>query len=229
MAHFRIVLVSPGYQQNVGYCARVMKNFGFSDLWVIQPSVKIGQEAIKYSKHAADLLKSAKIVKNLDSAIKDCSVVVGTTAIEAGGRNILRNPITPKQLVKQISESNSKVALLIGNEGTGLDPKDLEKCDIVVRIPANKEYGTLNISHALAILLYEINGMKTDKREGVVFIDPKDRKFLISSIDKFVSGMHGLKNPATIKLAVRRIVYRGVRSPIEGRALLQFLKNLNKK
>ncbi len=227
MVNLRIILVNPEYQQNIGYCARIIKNFGFNDLWIVS-GPKIGQEAIKYSKHAADVLNNVKAVKSLDTAIKDCSIVIGTTAIEAAGKNILRNSITPKELTKQIKGNSEKVAILIGSEGKGLDVKDLEKCDIIVRIPANEEYGTLNISHALAIILYELNQKRIGEPRSSDFIDPHDRKFLISSIDSAVSKMSGLKNSNTIKLAVRRVIYRGVRSPIEGRALIQFLKNLNK-
>jgi tRNA/rRNA methyltransferase len=234
MAQIRVILVNPEYQQNIGYCARVMRNFGFGDLWIIG-GPKIGQEAVKYSKHAANLLKSARTVKKLEDAVEDCSMVVGTTAIEAAGRNILRNSITPKQLAEQIARSYAKVALLMGSEGRGLNADALEACDIIVRIPASQEYGTLNISHALAILLYELSGSGTAKEKtgerpkGGDSVDPKDRQFLIGSIDRLVSGMHGLKNPKTVRLTVRRAIFRGIRSPIEGRALIQFLKKIKPK
>jgi tRNA/rRNA methyltransferase len=174
-------------------------------------------------------------VKKLEDAVEDCSMVVGTTAIEAAGRNILRNSITPKQLAEQIARSYAKVALLMGSEGRGLNADALEACDIIVRIPASQEYGTLNISHALAILLYELSGSGTAKEKtgerpkGGDSVDPKDRQFLIGSIDRLVSGMHGLKNPKTVRLTVRRAIFRGIRSPIEGRALIQFLKKIKPK
>lgn len=239
MAQIRVILVKPEYQQNIGYCARAMKNFGFGDLWIVGGPT-IGEEAVRYSKHAVDLLENAKLVGKIEAAISGCSVVIGTTAIEAAGRNVLRNSITPKELAKLISKNNAKVALLMGSEGKGLSAEDLEACDIIVRIPANEEYGTLNISHALAILLYELseagaaNQKKIKKGTGERphvsnLVDPKDRGFLIGSIDRLVSGMHGLKNPKTIRLAVRRAIFRGVRSPIEGRALIQFLKKIKPK
>ncbi len=78
---FKIIVVQPKYQINLGYIARVSQNFGVKRLFFVKPRVKIGKSAIMFSKHAKNLLLNAKIYRDFDSAISDCNVVIGTTGI----------------------------------------------------------------------------------------------------------------------------------------------------
>jgi len=221
----RVVLVGPEYQQNIGYCCRVMKNFGFSELYIVAPGCKIGKEAVMYSKHAADILKGARIVKNLDEAVKNCGMVVGTTAIQNLGRDITRESITPGELAKKLNRGKARVALLMGREGTGLSREELQECDVVVRIEANPEYATLNISHALAIVLYEFS--KDRLKPTIEAMGEWEKKLLLKYFNSFVdSHRQGLRSPETIKLAFKRIISRGIKSRVEARALLQILKKI---
>jgi tRNA/rRNA methyltransferase len=219
--NLRIVLVEPEYEQNIGYCARIMKNFGFSDLWIVNPKVRIREEAIKYSKHAVDVLRNAKLTKSLDHATKGCELIVGTTAIKGTGRTILRNAIAPHEL-----KLPKNSAILFGREGTGLTPKELELCDIVVRIPANESYPTLNISHALAVILYELCKKNAEQDLLHESIGANEKHMIQKLFDLIVDSSKGIRSPSTVKLAFRRIIARGIKSPIEGRALLQILKNV---
>ncbi len=222
----RVILVEPEYEQNIGYCARVIKNFGFSDLVIVNPKVKIGQEARMYSKHADDLLKSAKIVKTLGDALKGCSISIGTTAIHGGGREVLRIALTPKQVIKSLSGTDAKIALLIGREGTGLSKEELGTCDLVVRIPTSKDYGTLNISHALGILLYEFRS--ADSNDDVEYISERERKVIDDTSRQLVKSLKGIRGEKTTILSLKRIFTRGIRSSTEGKALINFLKKLDK-
>jgi TrmH family RNA methyltransferase len=221
----RVVLVSPEYQQNIGYCCRVMKNFGFTELFLVRPACEISQEAIKYSKHAVDVLENAKIVQSLGAATKGCGKVVGTTAIRKISKELTRESITPKELAGNLSGSKGKIALLIGREGTGLSREELRDCDAVVRIEANPEYGTLNISHALAILLYELS--KDKSKPTVEAMGENERNLLLRYFNSLVdSNKQGMRNPGTIKLSFKRILGRGVKSKFEAMAMLKILKNL---
>jgi len=221
----RVVLVSPEYQQNIGYCCRVMKNFGFKELFIVSPGCEIGQEAIKYSKHAADVLKNSKIVQSLRAATKGCGMIVGTTAIRKLGKELTRESITPEELAERLKGSRGKIALLVGREGTGLSREELRECDAVVRIEANPEYGTLNISHALAILLYELSKDKSEP--AVEAMGENERNLLLKYFNSLVdSNKQGVRNSGTIKLSFKRILGRGVKSKFEAMAMLKILKNL---
>jgi tRNA/rRNA methyltransferase len=214
--------VNPIYDQNIGYCARVMGNFGFKDLWIVK-NEKIGEEATIYAKHGAGILEKAKIVKNLNDAISGCDLIIGTTAIEESGRNVLRKSITPKEMVKKITKNT---AILLGNEATGLSKDELELCDLVVRIPTEKNCRALNISHALAIILYEIKCSKKTKRE---YLKENEKKIILDKarqlLEKFKKEGK-VRSPKTILLSLRRILARGIITKIEGRAILQFFKCL---
>ncbi|MEM3702677.1 MAG: RNA methyltransferase, partial [Candidatus Micrarchaeia archaeon] len=102
----KVVLVEPEYEQNLGYCARIMKNFDFHELLLVNPKIQIGEEARMYSKHAFDILSSAKIVSSLEEAIDDCQIVIGTTAIKSGGKEVLRVPVSPRDAAKKFSKKN---------------------------------------------------------------------------------------------------------------------------
>lgn len=223
----RVVLVEPEYEQNIGYCARVMKNFDFTELYLVNPKVELGQETKMYSKHAYDLIVNAKKVDSLEDAIKDCSMVIGTTAIKSGGRDVLRNPITPKQAAKQLHNKKAKIALLMGREGTGLSKEELEKCDIIIRIPSSEIYGTLNISHALGIILYEFKSIGL--RHEVDFITENERKVIEDSVKRIIKSLKGIKGERTSILAMKRIFSRGIQSSTEGKALINFLKKIEKR
>lgn len=152
-----IILVEPEHPGNVGSVARVMKNFGFTGLVLINPCCDIFcDEALKRSKHAQDNLKTAVNISY--DTLQDYDYLVATTARLGSEENINRIPLTPSQFAEKCSmfDENSKVGLLIGRESIGLTNEEIGMCDFTVSIPANDDYNTLNISHALAVLLYEL-------------------------------------------------------------------------
>ncbi|MCS7109208.1 MAG: RNA methyltransferase [Candidatus Micrarchaeota archaeon] len=224
----RVVLVEPEYEQNLGYCARIMKNFDFYDLFLVNPKIKIGDVAKMYSKHAFDILSNAKIVDSLDEAIKDCSIVIGSTAIKSGGREVLRVAISPREAAEEFSRTNMRIALLIGREGTGLSKEELERCDAVIRIPSSETYGTLNISHALGIMLYEFY-LARNVKEDIKSITENERKIIDALSVKLVNSLRGIRGQKTTILSLKRIFGRGIRSNTEGKALINFLRKIEEK
>ncbi|MEM3408530.1 MAG: RNA methyltransferase [Nitrososphaeria archaeon] len=221
----KVVLVEPEYEQNLGYCARIMKNFDFHELLLVNPKIQIGEEARMYSKHAFDILSSAKIVSSLEEAIDDCQIVIGTTAIKSGGKEVLRVPVSPRDAAKKFSKKNVKIALLIGREGTGLSKDELEMCDMIVRIPSSEKYGTLNISHALGIILYEFRLEITDKK-GKEFISKNEMRIIEETSKRIVKSLRGIRGERTTILSLKRIFARGINSVTEGRTLVNFLKKV---
>ncbi len=145
-----IVLVEPEHPGNIGAICRVMKNFDFDRLILVNPKCKITEQTKNLAKNAQDIVKKIKIVKK----IPKFDLIVGTTAALGTDYNISRSPITPDALARKIDDRN--IGLLFGREGEGLHNDEIEKCDIVVAIPSSKKYKALNISHAVAIVLYEI-------------------------------------------------------------------------
>ena len=144
---------------NIGALARAMKNFEFANLVLLNPKCNhLDKESLDRATHAKEILKNARIIKNLD----DYDTIIGTTAILGTDFNLQRNPITPEQLSKMTFKG--KVGLIIGREGDGMHNEELLKCDIIVTIPT-KKYPTMNVSHAATIILYEL--FKKSKAEKV--------------------------------------------------------------
>jgi len=221
----RIILVEPEYEINLGYAARVLANFGFKELYIVKPKVKIGFNARMFSKRAYPILKSAKIVKTLSEATRDCDFLVGTTGVVGRGKNILRNPLTPSNFAKKIESLDGKIALLFGREGTGLTKKEIEKCDFLVTIPASDEYPVLNVSHAMGIVLYELFNL--ERKKLIKGASRKEKERLLETFNEIVDYFaERLRNPEKIKLAFKRVIGRSLISDIESRAMLSVFERM---
>ena len=157
MPEFRIVLVEPAFEETIGFVSRVMKNFGLRSLHVVNPIARLGAEGRSRGGHAQDILDSLAIDPSLDEALEEVDLALGTTAQRArSGANLLRTTMTPRELGSVLKEQKGIVALVFGREGTGLNNHELSQCDATVTIPTAAEYPTLNLSHAAAIVLYEL-------------------------------------------------------------------------
>lgn len=157
LVQLRVILVEPEHEGNVGRVARVMKNFSFNDLWLVNPKITIGAEARAFAMHAKEVLTKATIVGELNSAIEGCTYAVGTTSISASSAgNLLRISVTPEVFARKLVLSKGKVGIVFGRESRGLSNDELAKCDIVVTVPTDSAYKALNIANASAIILYEL-------------------------------------------------------------------------
>jgi TrmH family RNA methyltransferase len=153
-----VAIVEPRLYINVGYVARIMKNFGITRLRLIDPSYDV-KKANLYAMHGRDILDSATIT-NLDELRKCSKLLVGTTALRGSTRlNVLRDTIAADKLAALVNAipKGEDVSIILGREASGLKNSELEVCDLVVAIETGTSYRTMNISHALGIILYEIN------------------------------------------------------------------------
>lgn len=215
---------------NLGAIARVMKNFGLKNLILINPKCKKNDlEAVHRAKHAKHVLKRAKIV-GMDS-LKNFDYIIGTTSKLGTDYNIPRTPITPEELGKRIvSIKSKKIAILLGKESSGLTNKEILMCDFIVTIPADKEYPALNISHALAIILYEIfNKINKEKITDFEMASKKEKEVILKLINKIINKMEFAtqEKKETQKKVWKRIVGKAMLTKREAFALLGFLKKLS--
>lgn len=181
---FYIIFVEPETSGNIGSVARVMKNFGFYNLILVNP-VDIDEEAYKLAVHAEDILKSAMIVRTLEEALTFVDVSVATSANTSGG--VLRNYTPVESLAKKIP-SEFRIGIVLGRESSGLRNEEVEMCDTMTTIPTDKRYPTMNVSHALSIILYEIFkskcSIKTNPLEGKEIIE---KDLLIEDFKKILA------------------------------------------
>ena len=155
-----VVLVAPKNEGNVGAVARAMKNFGARRLVLVDPC-PIGDEARKRAMHGADILDAAVTAASLEASVVGVDLVAGTTGIATSSeKKFLRIAMTPRGFAERVASVDGTVAVLFGREDFGLLDEELARCDILVSIPASPRYPVLNLSHAVAIVLYELFSAK---------------------------------------------------------------------
>jgi TrmH family RNA methyltransferase len=221
----RVVLVEPEHDLNVGHCCRAMKNFGFSELVIVNAKCELGFDANMYAKHGADVLKNARKTKKINEAVRDCSLVVGTTGIERRNSGIIRNPVYLPAFAKQVAAKKGRLALLMGREGMGLTPAEIGMCDFLVTIPADGRYPVLNLSHALAVILYSLReaGRKRSKETAEQLASHGERRALLAAFVKLTKNAK-VRQPEKIANAFKNVVERSQVSSLEARAILAALK-----
>ncbi|MGA2708280.1 MAG: RNA methyltransferase [Steroidobacteraceae bacterium] len=153
--HVRIVLIDPSHPGNIGSVARAMKNMDLSDLVLVRPRSFPHAEANALAAGADDILAGARIASTVTEAIADCSFIAGTTSRP---RSYYWEFTTPRDVASRIVDlpAENRSALLFGSERYGLGNDDLRYCNVLVRIPANPEYCSLNLAMSVQLLSYEI-------------------------------------------------------------------------
>lgn len=151
-----IVFVECETSGNVGFLARTMANFGIKNLVLINPC-ELKDDAYYQSMHAREIVESSQIYDTLEHFLesKGIDFIIGSTGTPGGSYNLSRIPIKPEELSVKMNPNN-KIAILFGREGDGLSNEEIDKCDIIVSIPTDPSYPIMNITHAAAIIFYEI-------------------------------------------------------------------------
>jgi tRNA/rRNA methyltransferase len=228
-----VALIEPQYPVNVGHIARLMKNFGLKSLYFVRPHFD-NVEAIKYSTHGKDVLVAAKTV-TLRQLRKKFDVLIGTTAIQATSRlNILRESINAEQIANIIHDASTKdFCILLGRESSGLNNEELEMCDLVVTIDTKTKYRTMNVAHALAILLYEISKLKSElpvkkSKKRVDLASQHDIDLLLKYIIKLAdAGNYDLHKKPLLEAAAKKLLAKSVPTTKDVMLLVSLLrKNL---
>lgn len=158
-----IVLVEPEHEGNVGAIARSMKNFGLSTLILINPQCEINETLRNRAKHAQDVVDNIKIINSFND-IPKTDILIGTTAQLGTDYNITRTPVSIDHISEKV-DSSQEITIIFGREGNGLTNEEVEKCNILITIPAHKKYPVLNLSHAANLVFYELFKQKISCNE----------------------------------------------------------------
>ncbi len=182
-----IVFVECETPGNIGFLARTMANFGLKNLVLINPPT-LTNEAYYQATHGKYIVENAKIYPSLDDFYQSQRIdfKVASTGMAGGSYNLSRIPIRPEELGKSLNVSN-KIAILFGREGDGLSNKEIGDCDICVSIPTDPTYPIMNISHAAAIIFYELFKNKHDYRvEGLNESGDLEKKYLVKDMEELI-------------------------------------------
>ena len=226
LENFRFVLVRPRNSGNVGASLRAIANFGFRDLAVVNMWNFDEEEASMMAASASVLLDKINFYDSLDEAIKDRTLVIGTSARKRGKHKRL-GVEEFRKLIKENSGEN--IAILFGSEKTGLTAEELEKCDYYLRIDTDPEFSSLNLSQSVVIVAYEIRQILI--KEPPIISPKKVTKNTINKILEYADTISELTEaPETgrknIAKALRGILGRGDVSEKEGKILLWFLRHI---
>ena len=160
-----ILLLEPQSAGNIGSVARAMKNMGLRSLHLINPQTEITEESLQLACGADDILMTARRTKTLRETLQSFNLCVGTTS-----RSIDWFPqvLNPHQLVERLAEfpAGERIALLFGPERTGLTNEHVQYCQWLVTIPSNPDFESMNLSHAVTILSYELYSRQSQAALG---------------------------------------------------------------
>ncbi|MEM4035542.1 MAG: TrmH family RNA methyltransferase [Fervidicoccaceae archaeon] len=224
----KVVLVGVEGEVNLGFVMRLAANFDVKRVVLVEPRAAYGEEARRYAAKAAALLEPPLVVGRLEEAFEPGELRVCTSAI-AREDDVLRNAITPQQLAAIYEETGLPIALVFGRESTGLTRRELESCDVLVNIQSSDSYPALNLSHAVAILLYELYVTKRRCRRTPPASE-ETLRFLEDSFNVLADCVVKDEGKArSSKIAFRRVVKRAQPTEAEARRILYVLRRARRR
>ena len=228
------ILHKPQLSENIGLCARAMKNFGFKNLLVIEPKpIFPNDKIIATSVGAKDLIKKTKIYSNLERSLINTDILIATSAR-------FRNKNIKHISLDELAQINftKKVSFLFGSEASGLTNEEISYADYTLQIPSNIKFRSLNLSHSLVIVaqavsnLISTNKVDFQKSKKIQKATKKEisnlLKFCLSTLENQNFFKQKAKKPIMIE-NLRSIFYKMELSQKEIRILSSVFASLAKK
>ncbi|MEC7136310.1 MAG: RNA methyltransferase [Pseudomonadota bacterium] len=228
------ILHKPQLSENIGLCARAIKNFGFKNLSVIEPKpIFPNDKIIATSVGAKDIIKNTKVYLNLERSLINTDILVATSAR-------FRNKNIKHISLDELAQINltKKVSFLFGSEASGLTNEEISYADYTLQIPSNIKFRSLNLSHSLVIVaqavsyLISINKVNFQKSKKIQSATKKEisnmLKFCLSTLEKQNFFKQQAKKPIMIE-NLRSIFYKMELSQKEIRILSSVFAGLSKK
>ena len=233
---FGFILVKPQLGENIGACARSMKNFGFTNLNIVSPKINFPNHKAKATSVGAfDIINKAKVYNKTSEAISNFNIIV---SLSARRRDINKKHISLNDFVKLLKKSkNSNFGLMFGPEASGLSNEDLSFSNYVLQIPTSPKFKSLNLSHSLTIICYEIfkvfNEKLFEKKTTNIKISSKSKinsliKHLLRLLDEKEFFLPKEKKHSML-LNINNLIYRLEPNDKELRILASIISALSKK
>lgn len=212
---------------NIASAVRIAKNFGIDRIRLVNPEVFDPYRIEGIAHNTADLIERIEILDSLDAALADCTAAYVLTGRERSAKRAIQRPRQAAlEMVARAGEGS--VALVAGREDSGLTNAELDRCDVLVTIPAHPEYNSLNVSQAIAIMCYELwlarggsaQPFKAPRREappaemGQLELLFTDWARALDAIDFFKT-----RQPENVMRSFREIVFRARLDDREARLL----------
>ncbi|MDC1151074.1 RNA methyltransferase [Pelagibacteraceae bacterium] len=233
---FGFILIKPQLGENIGACARSIKNFGFSKLHIVSPKINFPNHKAKATSVGAyDIIYKAKVFNETKEAISDFDTVI---SLSARRRDINKKHISLNDFVKIVKKKkNSNFGLMFGPEASGLSNEDLSFSNYILQIPTSPKFKSLNLSHSLTIICYEIfkifNEKLFEKNRSNIKISSKSKinsliKHLLKLLEEKKFFLPKEKKQSML-LNINNLIYRLEPNDKELRILASIISSLSKK
>ena len=233
---FGFILVKPQLGENIGACARSMKNFGFSKLHIVSPKINFPNHKAKATSVGAfDIINKAKVFNKTNLAVSTFDIVI---SLSARRRDINKKHISLNDFIKIVKKrKKTNFGFMFGPEASGLSNEDLSYSNYILQIPTSTKFKSLNLSHSLTIICYEIfkilNQNVFEKSKFKLKISPKSKinsliKHLLNLLDNkdfFIP----IEKKQSMLLNINNLIYRLEPNDKELRILASIISSLSKK
>ena len=233
---FGFILVKPQLGENIGACARSMKNFGFNKLHIVEPKINFPNHKAKATSVGAfDIINKAKVYNNIEDAISKFNLII---SFSARRRDINKKHISLQAFQKIIiKKKNINIGLMFGPEASGLSNKDLSFSNYILQIPTSTKFKSLNLSHSLTIICYEIfkifNEKLFEKNRTNIKISSKSKiNSLIDHLLKLLEEKEFFlpkEKKQSMLLNINNLIHRLEPNDKELRILASIISSLSKK
>ena len=228
------ILHKPQLSENIGACARALKNFNFNNLSIVNPKPSFpNDKIIATSVGAKDVIKKAKVFENLETSLGNLDILVATSA-RFRNKNIKHISITDLNRINY----KKKVGFLFGSEASGLSNNEVSYADYTLQIPSNKNFRSLNLSHSLIIIAHAVYGSINSKISSFKKskkVKAASKKYILSMTNLCIKNLEEIdffkpkeKKPKMLE-NLRNIFYRMELSSKETRILSSVFASLGKK
>ena len=155
MNKFGFILIKPQLGENIGACARSMKNFGFKKLKIVSPKFFFPNHKTKSTSVGAfDLINRAKVYNNTEEAINEFDIII---SLSARKRDVNKKHIKMRDFSNiLLAYKDKNIGLMFGPEASGLTNEDLSFSNYILQIPTSKNFKSINLSHSVTIICFEI-------------------------------------------------------------------------
>ncbi|TCV94094.1 tRNA (cytidine32/uridine32-2'-O)-methyltransferase [Luteibacter rhizovicinus] len=216
---FRFILVRTSHSGNIGSAARAMRTMGFDGLSLVAPNRFPDPEATALAAGADDVLGQAEIHGDLVEALAGTTFALG---LSARRRGVTLPELDPREGARQAlaaARRGEKVALVFGNERTGLENDELSRCHAMVRIPSVDDFSSLNLSQAVQVVAYELRTvmLAEESTAADIQVPEEDVPADAEQVERFFEHLartlddidfHKGRSPVTIMLRLRKLFLR---------------------
>ena len=210
--NIRVVLSHTTHPGNIGAAARAMKTMGLQHLYLINPRHFPDPQATAMAAGADDVLQNAVVCSSIDEALLGVVLTVGMTARV---RDISNEVASPRDTMPQVLQqaASHPVALLFGTEMSGLTNEEASRCQMLVNIPANADFSSLNLAAAVQVISYELAVAAQTFQPVMQALQPASHEQVEGFLGHLEKTLHEIgffttQNPARMMQRLRRLYAR---------------------